>query len=164
MKRYKEISGILMKYKNISGVYSRSLILIGTILLVITPYIYIETYTEMEKSLNFISMLKFSSIISGFDILKSSSIVSDVVVMNVMVIVSLICSSIAFVCTIFTNTACRIIHIVFSLIGMIAQLLIMGSFPFNALGFAPKAYFLTMIISMIFIIFSKKINYYDYIH
>ena len=162
MKRYKEISGILMKYKNISGVYSRGLILIGTILLVITPYIYIETYTEMEKSLNFISMLKFSSIISGFGILKSSSIVSDVVVMNVMVIVSLICSSIAFVCTIFTNTACRIIHIVFSLIGMIAQLLIMGSFPF--VGFAPKAYFITMMISIIFILFSKKINYYDYIH
>lgn len=131
-----------MTHRNSAAIFSGLLALLAIILLVFCPYINL-------------GFDKYNLI----DMLKMQSYNSNAIAISVVIIISSVCSVVASICSIFYNIPCKIIHILFSLIGIVINGIIISELPSMVISIAPIIYIVATVISMILILLAKKTNY-----
>lgn len=81
---------------------------------------------------------------------------SDALVVSIAIMIGVVCCVIAIICSKFRNMPCKIIHILFNLIGLIANALVWMNIPFKIVSSAPLVYSVLTILSMVLILFAKR--------
>lgn len=133
-----------MKYENSvrqsnqSAIYSALFSTLAAIFLIFMPYINLK----IEKY-------------NLFDLLEMKHS-SDALVISIAIIIGVVCAVIAIICSIFRNIPCKIIHILFDLIGLIANAFVWMNIPMEIVSGAPIIYTILTILSMVLILFAKR--------
>ena len=133
-----------MKYENSVGqgnqsaIFSALFSILAAFFLIFMPYINLR----IEKY-NLLDLLE----------MKHSS---DALVISIAIIIGVVCSVIAIICSIFRNIPCKIIHILFDFIGLIANAFVWMSLPMEIVSGAPIIYTILTILSMVLILFAKR--------